>query len=961
MKMTARRLSMLSAPKHRKMYKGVMSFATAELAKVRSQNLLEKAAPVPVAMANTSESKNKYGGALNDSSGGVTSSSSGGGSHGSGVGGNNTKSETPVSTIVDTITTKPAVRSKPVIPQQRPLSMPSSSAKKLWKMPEHFAKLLKTEETSEVVDPAVASTKPSFADNMKKNVASQSRLYGSSGGDSGGHKNVKHFMGLLSATKTGTKTNAAPPPNDSSTATTGTRDSTVEVSSSNPAIVPVTNIVIDVCTDSATHCMTSGRYLTARNARESRNVAVAAAAASYAKSNPALAESNGGGSAGVSTSTTTSQSIPVRSLNQSKSDPIFTFNDAKKPSTAPTMSQQSPAEADNAFSRFNSTAKKRTFGNATMASKLRTEPVGVNKITTRSNFSAARATPRPSTVPGGAGTDQSGPHSSVLKSSSSGPVSAANLKSNEGNALPNSRGGTASGAMSSLGGVSVSVKVKKVAESDNICSAVSKSPAGIGGKVNVRDLMRGGAQVISASRQDSTRGGDSDGNDLSSFEGKNKGVTSSASPRYIPAGVAGRAELSKNSPRVDSELMSSDKQKREIVSDSAVIVKQSISSKESGFDESDDRCAEAGPETGRSATLFQSLSSYHTPTAASISTSATSATAATDSATAQSATFSHLRRGSLERKPPLGAPFSGGLTPGHAASATANTPHPLTTLASTPPAQLIVIVDDTEEEVADEAASAAAIELRNARRRFRLSRDAAAAAVENNKSSRRREFNFVASSNVKNSPEVKNEVQPPSPGQRGVEGSGSGGRRNFGSPARVLSKGDISLSCAIKSCIRTPSIDGMLVRSTSGGKPAAAKKKRVRFADEVPQRGEDSNTFKVNYVGSFMKPVVVIRAKPRFDTPPPRNVEEALLFSKLKADNSMEHQSEVINNHHGSGNDNNCINNRSGGIANTVLNLPPRHVATPPETSARSDVTVSLSRDECEEYFMTFDKESFVF
>jgi len=932
LKMSANRLSMLSTPKHRKKYKGGMSFASAELAKIRSQNLLETA-------ANVTSDKNKAGGgATNDSS--------------------ECKADgNVVSASVDQSSRSGVKTSKNIGPPPRSLSV---AAKKLWKMPEHFVKLLKPEENPDVTDATEleAPPKQTFADNMKKNVSHQSRLYG--GGAVGRKHIVKNSLDILSMSKiqSKTKANSTPQTKASETeAVTRTQDSTNKPNVTATSISTNTQGTSHVTMGAKAERSTAGtgRYMTStrssaspsRNARESRNAVINAAAASYTKNNARLSNtsatvsgppsshmptqsSNKNPPAVTEGATASTSGTTTRVINKANRDRIVANAIGKSvPVSSPSQITPKPKDKDNVFSRFTSTGKTRNFGNATMASKQKAEPVVANTVkkntTTRSNFSAAKPTARVTAAKGSPGPTESTP---PLMKSSSLPITAVSASvKNESSIRSTTRNQVVSSnsePMSASGGATTPVKQKSASEPSTSTTIVARGGASTPtARASMRELMRASSAPVGSTKQEPPSGS----SDVSIDVNKNKTRTgvSNTSPRFASSTQSTRGEVTRISPRNDatktSKVTASQPQRsREIATEGAsaqLVTKTPENLKESLPIETTDTTAESKQEDNSEGnSTFQSLASYQPDT--------TYANASKSSGEARKVI--KLRRCSFEV-----SSLPGGDSPDETPVLTPmNLSPPLTPTSTERPSTGMEDEDDV-------AASAAAIELRNARRRFRLSRDAAAAAVESRKANRRREFSFVASSNPKNS-EAKSDP-PGSPVHRA------------NSPIRRSSKPDVTpTDSTLASPTASPTkrqdspvsdrvgvVNGYA--QDSAPTPVKTPKKRVRFSDEF--MGEE----KVNYA-SLTKPKVVIRSKPplnptRFGTPPPRTVEEALLFSKLRAENLKDHEEMMKD-------------SSSQGYGDATATTTPRD-------SARSDLTVSLSKEDDRDEYLTFEKESFVF
>jgi hypothetical protein len=912
LKMSANRLSMLSAPKHRKKYKGGVSFASAELAKMRSQNLLEKAATTTIV---TPVDKGKGGGGDASSSGDKDST-------------NYAKTEVNRSEGGAASTIKSNVKTtKNVVPQPRPLTV---AAKKLWKMPEHFVKLLKPEENTEVTDTVSTAPKQSFAESMKKNVTNQSRLYGG-GGVRGRKSVVKNSLEILSISKVQPQSSSSPRYNE---ATIGAETSAItdnaktQINHSTSASTNTPVISNALSGSKVVRVGGTGPYIISnrnnscsppRSTRESRNAAIAAAAASYTKNNTRLStpssvnlNRNQGVHTGMFDGNQTANSslgLSTRAMNRNKRN-----HGTQDVQSTTTSSTTFDSRNDNAFTRFTSTGKTRTFGNATLASRQKAESNAggsVNKATTRGNFSAARPSTRATPVRGT--TTGKGNHllsrSAILEKSNSLPATTFS-ESSDGNMEPESK------QSSALSSTQSSREVKQKASSDPASSAamISKGAISPAGRANVGDSDRSSSESITTIQNEVGRSSaiNSDGNLT-----KGRSGVLNVSPRYASTTQSTRMEISKVSPRTDSVGSATS------VSRSTSLASVSPRTTSKNMSGTRDRGAEDSNElvtiVKTDIKTFQSLSSYQTssvdnpvsniPLGIALGSSAITGVSLDNQA--------HSVVGSATEKTTLSV----------------NTTPPLTP-KSTSDAPTVV---EVEEDVVDEAASAAAIELRNARRRFRLSRDAAAAAAEN-KSSRRREFSFVAPRRISNNVDSKTDALG-SPGQSG--------RKGINSPVRKISRAEIPVAISTSNVDESESpkkqppalpnrvdvIKSCVQKSVNGLVQPHILKKRVRFADEIKKEE------KLNYA-ALMKPKVVIRSKPplgpaRFDTPPPRNVDEALLFSKLKAENLKAHEENMRE----------SSNNRD--------------VSTPSD-SVRSDMTVTLSKDERDEY-LTFDKESFVF
>jgi hypothetical protein len=715
-----------------------------------------------------------------------------------------------------------------------------------------------------------------------------------------------------------------------------------------------------------------------RNILDSRKTAVATATASYTREKQAVVGAPAlslrynrnmakAAAASVHTEPPAASSTPtpsVRVMNKSKRDyrhiptsttrtPVNMPPSSTNQLTSKDNEKDKDKHKDNTFSRFMSTGKTRTFGNATMSSHKPADTKTAAdrpRTATRNNFRATSAASAP-TTPNAKCVSPHQPRKGLVLKSNSGMGSFSQQDKLDEDGSQTSLEEGSSEVLQPAGGgggaAAAPSRQKKVLETDSTAGILlSRSIAG--GKVNVRDFLRSGNVTLNTTRTDHARGGDAntEGNrsrrsSISIFSSSPRHDASKDREGHTPR----RNETSKAT--VTTLTMESNNSSTEHRQES-VESKTSHAEKDTHNVDLSNGNVESGQDDNSKQvkSYFHSLASYNT------------ANTYTSSATTEleKNKMCLLRRGSS---------FEQKLVQANDATAA---------LAITP------LVVENEE---DEAASAAAIELRNARRRFRLSRDAAAAAAASGKKTgSRREFKFVASSNPsrKNANVDASSVggksdAPGSPGQRaGAEGA----RKGAGSPLRTSSPaasnkstdsspnknkntssststssptptpsstpsppiaatsfstsyGNLSVRVeSMKSCLRNQSVystDGLVDKE---------QKRRVRFHDH-----NEKNEEKFNYA-NMMKPKVVIRVKPPqggavagFDTPAPRNVEEALLFSKLKAENLNHHEETTTG-------------SRSHGTVE----------ATPPlSDSARSDATVSLERDE----YLTFDKESFVF
>ena len=671
--------------------------------------------------------------------------------------------------------------------------------------------------------------------------------------------------------------------------------------------------------------------------------------------------------------------------------------------------QPAPSEGtDNAFNRFTSTGKTRAFGNAlaisnkVVTSQKNAELTKQNSTASRNKFNATKS---PEAVPAKnvnrvkTKTEILTPKSTASSMTISHTVREENsLSSQEESSsievIPPVGGGCGSSSVTANIALSSRQKQKRISGSDFLMGTSStrgtNSPGGKGGsKVNVRALLSGNRAnpKINSSRPDSVHVSDrsehNDGN-------RSKHAISTSSPRhdsnkdrssYTPQ----PSDSSSAPPRKDAEETtppSGVHRQHGTSSASEMVMLHGLNKSAPPSLKEASSVVDSGGG-GRISSGLEDSNKQSTSNSHAVSSDSTlDPLTFTDSSSHPHTknTQSLQGRGSVEDKQALAMMSAPVRASASAVQYTATTITGAGSLTHTPSSSLSSSLSpvaqpltvEKEEEEKDEAASAAAIELRNARRRFRLSRDAAAAAADSRKATagRRREVSFITSSNRRSSDSSggRNDTAPGSPGKRdGVlrksvsspirsvphtHNLGSGGTvKNHAAtssqaPLTSLSTSNLPTNRVenLKSCLRKNNAVADVQSITS-----ELKNRRVHFQDDDEHRAQQ--TAKLQYA-NIMKPRVVIRSRPPLTPstmaamPAPRTVEEALVFSKLKAENLQHHQDVKMSPSRG----------LSASASGSSFTPSRAGDASPPlKDSARSDVTMSLSRDEY------FDKEDFVF
>ena len=874
MKITENRLRMLSAPKHRKKYNGGASFAYAEIAKARAQKLLEKAAATSsTVVLSSSESHLKS----DDKCGtGQTDVKQAG--EGQTVVVDSTKK------AISRLKATPQVRQSPVI----------SSSRKLWKMPEHFVKMLKPEENTDVMEDVTSTpSKQVVSDgNSKNNTSSQSRLYASRGA---GRKQTWDIFSspktsrklTVNPSSTGVTVATSPPSTTQPTSITITSSATSLVSTSQHDFSSISKVKENSSMGMGCHMSphrTKQESHSVMTSRENRNAVVAAATSSYARQNqvkvgsPAVALRRNRREATLETTSenqpaTTATVSKTRQISQAKKESSSTPSPAKVVNTNKTATKPSSVMlADNPFSRFNSTGKTRTFGNATMASLQQWKNINPKKGTLSLNRT---------------------------KAASSRQAHA--LRSGQLQKTRPQHNNTASPATTE----------EKVEENENLSS-------GKLGEQNTEKSQQAGKKNVSS---------------------RKKRVSLSAIDKLIPGGISSGSELKSHevdypaggSLHQNNVLDSHCKVENSKYSPRRAVRKEQLSEKAKVIDNSQ-----------RGSITVSALQTQHSEKCTQHRMIVNSTEEYVDSLRdgQQLADESSRNSGDYDSKNHIyiSSIYSDGerstisCTPSSTDTAHGQSPHTSTRTEVDMHSDLIdnnhstpnfqeENVDNTvssakvhkmenDEDEIDESASAAAIELRNARRRFRLSREAAAAAMEARKNATTcGEFSAKSTLRRMNSKESNNDSKPvtssPQPSLRKM----SSFEKKSPSPVRNDPTRRVGI---IKSCVKS---------HFRGGAP----KKSVSFSDDV-KGGCDETSRTISKVS------VINRSKsspPQIEVHVPRNVEEALLFSRLRADNLQNLQNDEVST--GGGGD-----------------------VTPPLTN---DSSARSSRDE----YLTFEKEQFIF